>query len=157
MKGFGVVATFVAVVLVACIYFVTTSNDLEWDKVHIKDVGTSSTITQKHLLVFRVCCAAVIWSLNLHLLTDSEGLSITLNDRTGKQKKMQLARLDRFTMFTVWCWTLEGVYFLLTSLVSYLTVSNKLYLLGGMAKPLERVIWVLFEVSRSAFVAHTTD
>jgi hypothetical protein len=143
--GFNSVLGLVVSVVVASLYIILYC-DLEWNKFSLRDIGESQLIGKDALFAYRVCCSIIVWSLSTYLFVDKVGLEITLKDRAGQNKLIKLVGPHRFTMFTLWCWTLEGVYFLCATLWSYIaapTFALPMY----YQQLLARITWVLFEVS----------
>ena len=50
------------------------------------------------------------------IYSDKEGLKIVVALRDGSQKPLHLKYYERLTMFTVWSWILQGIYFAGTSI-----------------------------------------
>jgi hypothetical protein len=142
--GFYSICGLISVVTIASLYTLC-SHDLEWDKLSVSDIGASKVVANDTLLKFRILCAVVIWSLNAYLLLDREGLAMLFKDRDGRNKVIKLIGLPRFSMCTLWCWTLEGLYFVLAAVCSYLTVNGSI-LPSYYQLLLARISWVLFEV-----------
>ena len=106
---------------------------------------TSSVVPPSALLVFRVFCATIIWSLNAFLLFDSGGLKLDVQMRDGTNKKVFLKHGERFTPFTVWCWVCQGLYFGLAVLLS---LSHEGYVDLKQYTPLvSSTAHILFEIS----------
>lgn len=144
--------------------FVLHANDLNFDSINQDQLAStrwktaSQFLTEKNksaaisMLVLRTLMSLVIWSVICYLLIDAEGLRFTMITREGKKQIIHTKHFERFTMFTVWCWSLHGIYFALSAFTSCCTVfSIDIRVLLGVH--LGRVIiiaaWVLFEISFS--------
>jgi hypothetical protein len=86
--------------------------------INIKHIAYSSIISPSLLIVFRIICYLIIFSTSLYIVVDKNGLEIKVSLSSGGMKTLQLNHFQRLTTFTVWCWMLQGLYFLLASLLS---------------------------------------
>lgn len=89
---------------------------------------------------------SVVWSTMMYLLVDTEGLRITVLVR-GETFPVHLKHWRRFTVFTVWCWSLQGAYFALTLASSLALVYPSLAPLLAPSAPVRVLAQMLFEVS----------
>ena len=124
------------------------SSDLGFERVNQFSLGTSNLLNvQFPLLLYRVFCGLTTWSTIFFLLFDRVGLKIDVLTR-GVVHTLHLKHATRFSVFTVWSWVLQGLYFLLACLCT-LSVPSKhnTVLLFTLPKPLLILTQILFEVS----------
>ena len=144
----------VIVLVISSSLFALSIKNLEWDSVSIKSISESNVINSQTIFYYRIICALVVWSLNSYLFFDPKGLVITLMGRDGQMKTLKLLGIQRFTMFTVWCWTAQGFYFVMASICSALSIwhiSVRDIVTNVNYSPivedlLVKGTWVLFEV-----------
>lgn len=146
--GFHDVLGLLIATIVGCKY-ILSKHDLEWDSITPLHVASSDYLNPIYFTAFRVTAGLIVWSLIFYLLFDREGLKITVVTRNGSHKLLHLKHGSRFTVFTVWCWCIQGMYFLLTSLYSIcnlLAFDLSVVLGSPVYNRLALIIWVLFEV-----------
>ncbi len=145
--GFVESISIVTIMLLLCLYAILYEN-MEWDKINLEIVSTSSKLPNTVFLTFRCLFALLIFGTLIHSLTD-EGITINATTREGAIKILKIKHFARLTFFTFWSWTLEGFYFLFTIVLSGSTVFgiNLQYYIGEYwFKRLIELTWVLFEV-----------
>jgi hypothetical protein len=158
--GFLTIFAFATSCAIACYLLIVQNVSFAWDLLENRELMTSSKIVgiSPFLLVFiRSLFGLTIWYLNFSIMLDSEGLKMTVLDRKGGSKVLHLFYLERFTMFTVWSWVLQGIYFLFAILIyayeynifdvfgmiSGGNINNSVILL----KYFTRITWVLYEIN----------
>lgn len=153
-------------ILGACTYGFNTL-DLNFDSVGIADIlqSSSSYLSVDGFGMLRILCGSVIWLTCLHLLVDPTGLTIQVLDTSsakGKKKssavqkasgrkfsKLHLVGIERFTPFTLWCWSLQGWYFGITSIVFVLSKYDPSLLQHWAMPYIANVLLVMYEISFS--------
>lgn len=149
--GFASVLLILILSLTGCWYLIT-HNEMSWDKVDQKELGTSHLLQNPfYFFLFRLSCGLIIWSTCLFLYFDRVGLKINVLTR-GVVHALHLKHASRFSVFTVWCWSLQGIYFFLAclctaSVPAHLGNGGSDGLLFVLPKPLLNLTHVLFEVS----------
>lgn len=95
------------VLILSMLIFVT--QDLEWGRVELHTIGESrlSYISPLTMGIFRLFCAAVVWCSLLFITLTRTPLFLTVMLRNGETKMVSLIHTQRYSMFTVWCWTLQ--------------------------------------------------
>jgi hypothetical protein len=162
--GFPEVFGFCAVMTSAAIYVIISpeySDSMQWTSVNGYHIAASSTmLSSKILFALRLLAIVCHWWSILYIYLDRNGLNVTVLTREGTKKPLHLLHLERFSMFTVWCWTIQGIYFLLAGIHSYHYLYNQtstIPLTLDPTSPLSIVTWVLFELSfASAFMVSAT-
>lgn len=113
------------------------------------EIGTSAYLSQQSLLLIRLCFGIVVWSTCLFLYLDKVGLHVSVLTRDVVYE-MHLKHGHRFTPFTVWCWTLQGFYFLgaiiCTASISELSTSTSNFHYV-VSTSICKLTHILFEVS----------
>lgn len=142
---------FCASIAAYSIYYIYT-NDLQLHDITINNIVSSRVVGTGIIFTYRSLFALVVLVTNSYVLFDSAGLTMTLSTRTGSSVSVHIKHLERFTTFTVWSWTLIGVYFGIVSLCSIITV----YLPGWtVPQLLLQFAWILFEVQFSISILIT--
>jgi len=141
-------------VAISCIgvYITATKLDFQWDLVGFSNLIDSSCpnfVSSDVLLCIRAAFLAIITYTVVFMFVDKEGLRLQLVNPADKLIDVHLFGIQRFSAFTVWSWTLQGVYFLLVTLCA---VADKYSpALKALLAPhqwlLTRLIWGAFEVS----------
>lgn len=149
--GFVEVCALVVFVIGASLYVVVNhSQEMNWAAIDMVTLGSSHYIDSYTFGLLRLFFSLSVLAVNLVLYFDSAGLTLTLMTRDGKQKIFRLFGLERFTMFTVWCWTLEGIYFALAAYCS-LSISTGFSLNNLLGFDIDSkilpVCWVLSEIT----------
>ena len=134
------VISLVVVLSVATSWYITVT-DLGFSAVHLNEVLHSDVVSSQHLAMIRVSFAAVIFSTLYAAINDTKGLEITVSLSSGGFKSVNLKRFERLSTFTMWCWTLQGVYFLMTSLSPVFPPDTL------ESIHVHRICWVLFEIN----------
>ena len=142
---------FILIMLVSFMSFYTIFyQDMQWDKIYLDDIiNVNSQITGidfQGLGLMRLFFFLIILTSCIVLIKDPEGLRINIY-QNSKIVQLHLLRWDRFTMFTVWCWVLQGFYFGLSSYLVLLHNSSSFTL--SRNKILYCTCVVLYEVSFS--------
>jgi hypothetical protein len=125
--------------------------DMQWDKVNLEEVISSHQLTNVQLLCFRLIVTSIIGYTITNMLTDKKGLHLRLVNPKDELLNVHLIGIQRFSPFTCWCWSLQMLYFTLTSLLGLMKQfeiiesSNESQLL----KYTIRLIWSAYEVSFS--------
>lgn len=103
-------------------------NNMNWDKISLINVATSQYITPSQLLFMRLIYTLINIGVTLFIMNDKPLNLSVLKD--GQIKKFTLYGFERFSAFTLWCWLLQGIYFVLVTFCSndYLTNINSTYL-----------------------------
>lgn len=139
MTRFHVIALVVVLSVATCWYI--TATDLGFSAVHLHDILRSDVVSSEHLALMRLTFAVVIVSTLYAAISDKKGLEITVSLSGGGFRTVNLQRFERLSTFTMWCWTLQGVYFFLASLSSVMS-SETLESIH-----VDRICWVLFEIN----------
>lgn len=116
MGLFGSLVTLVFII-VACGY-ILTYKDMEWNTVNLSLVGTSNKLGLPAFTVLRVLCTIICLGSLAWSMVENEGIKIAVKNREGKLIKLHIKHILRLTFFTFWCWAIEGLYFLLATIVS---------------------------------------
>lgn len=103
-----------------------------WTLLHTKDqfsekentalfeyVATGRFVSSQTLAYLRLLPALTVLLSCGYILLEREGLLLTIVNRDGVITPVLLKHWSRFTTFTVLCWTLQGVYFSLSSYLSF--------------------------------------
>jgi hypothetical protein len=141
--GFVKVFAVVLSLLLSSIYFISSTN-LELLSVTPYDIVTSHVTNIQILLGFRIFCLHVVMVTLYVVLTDPIGLVITVPGRGGVLKTVTLHGFERLSTFTVWSWTLIGIYFGLTS---YCGIMNLIGREGDIPLIILQLSWILYELS----------
>lgn len=149
--GFIQVILLILVVIVISIILLL-KYDLNTNELDINMVthSNSSYLTPTHMFISRVIMFFIIsWSC-LYIYFDRKGLDISLFTR-GKVHDITLKHEGRFTAFTVWCWTLQGVYFFfaIISSINHILVEYHQKPIFEMHNEILFITWVIFEISFS--------
>lgn len=150
--GFTNVVLLVITVSALCLYVLLTQK-LEWESISIEDIALGRNIMSEptYFTSIRIFITLMIWASIAFLYFDKVGLNIQVPVR-GKIVPYHLVHSSRFTVFTVWCWVLQGVYFALATTITVLHHLNIdiSSLVGSQgASVLGTVTWVFFELSFS--------
>jgi hypothetical protein len=101
--------------------------------------------------VVRLVFAWIIWTVLLHVILDHSTFEVRTVSALGHQRIVLMRGYERLTMFTVWAWIVQGLYF---SLAAYCSIQRGIqevnglhYILPPMNSTLQRLTWILFEVS----------
>jgi len=138
--------TKILVLLTAAVFtccYLISSLDLEFSDLDLKDAGDSS-VSPWYLLYCRALFFVVALILGLFIYFD-QPISLTVYGMDGQPKKVNIQNYERFGTFTVWCWTLQILYFFLATLASIDFLFEKSY----MSQTLLCVAWILYELSFS--------
>lgn len=109
------------------------------------------------MFLIRLVFCLIIWLVNFYLIIDRKGLDIVALGSDGNPKKVHIVHAERFTAFTMWAWSLQGLYFaslMILYIIDYCNmVSFHIYLLYY----LRLFILITFEISFGiAFMVSTT-
>lgn len=140
-------ATFIAV-LSACFGIIYTQ-DFEWSKISLSIISKSNLVDDVVFSAVRLSFALVVL-ITLILSISDEGLHLEIMNREGKPKPLHVKGFGRLTFFTYWAWIIEGIYFLITgilSLLSYLEIDLSQSLDSRYLSLLLRATWSLYEVN----------
>lgn len=135
-----------AVLFIVTVAYILTAADLGFTTLELTDITTSEFVSSNVLLLIRFIFALVINGSLFHIVTDKNALEITVSLSTGGLKTVKLLGFDRLSTFTLWCWTLQGVYFTLACCCS-LSLSPSSLSSSFPETLLLNVTWVLFEIS----------
>jgi hypothetical protein len=141
--GFLTVFVVVLSLFLSSLYFIF-SIDLELSSVTPYDIVTSSITNIQILLGYRIFCLHVVMITLYIVLTDPIGLVITVPGRGGVLKTVKLHGLERLSTFTVWSWTLIGIYFALTSYCGIMSLIGKE---NNIPLILLQLSWIIYELS----------
>lgn len=148
MGFYSVLALLIVIVISAIVFLALNHAMILWTSDH-KYLVTSSSIEYVddfYLGIIRLFMASVVWFVNYRIITDKVGLTISvILPAEKKAVDIHLAGPDRFATFTIWSWTLLGIYFTLASLYS-LTASNPRSFIQ-QSDTLAYITSILFEVS----------
>lgn len=137
------------IILVAMLATVTTwylfSQDLGFSELQVDDITTSDFVPPSLLLLIRLLFAVVIFASLFYITSDKEGLEVTVSVSTGGLKSVRLTGLERLYTFTIWCWTLQGMYFALAAFCAIFSVAEKEH--SAPVNMIAHITWVLFEIS----------
>ena len=121
-----------------------------WPDQNILRPSSSSKLNSLQLLWFRLFSGVVIWFSCAYIYLDRDGLTLDVATRDKLIKRMVLHGFERFSPFTVWCWSLLGLYFFMVSVAGIADIMNNEILLAiTSSSPYVRMCTVLFEVSFS--------
>jgi hypothetical protein len=95
-----------------------------WNYSSFHSIVESDVLSQESLLQMRLMFGIIIWASCTYVFLDPGGLKITVKDRHGDIKSLHIFGLERFSAFTVWCWSLQGLYFLLTAFATCCTIEQ---------------------------------
>lgn len=95
-------------------------------------------VSEVFLLVYRLCCASIVFWCTLLTVTDPSPLQLRINE-TGKQIK--LVRFGKLITFSQISWMLEGFFFVCASLCHF-----------SKSTLLAKVTLVLFEICASVSI-----
>jgi len=128
--------------------------DLKWETISMEDVYSSDVISTRWLLAWRLFAGSIIWSSLIHLIFDPIGLRLKLlSGNDDRLIDVHLVGLGRFCPFTVWCWTLQGVYFAITIICGMAhefvphILQRDLFFMHRNAQEIASIAWVMFEIS----------
>lgn len=107
-----------------------------------KQVSTSNYISSTYLFWIRFLMACIVWLSSTYVYLDKEGLTITLSKRNGELKTLHILNASRFTMFTMICWLLQGIYFTLSAYCSFAFSFNY-----TVPDTLLMLTWIFYEMS----------
>jgi hypothetical protein len=139
------------VVLVTIGAYILQRLDLKWDLVNadLLSASSSSYVTDKQLLIIRLVYLSIILYSVLFSLFDKKGNVLRVETPEKEIKKVHLIGVQRFSAFTAWCWSLQCLYFLLTSgyTLAKFYSPPALAFLAPFESVLTRVAWGAFEIS----------
>ena len=118
------------------------SLDLQWEMYDLKSIilcNESYNIDARILHYFRLCNFMLMLYTVYHQLCDKEGINLKILQR-GKLRSERIRGMQRFTMFTVWSWNLQLLYFGLSSYLTFIDGGNENFI---------RLCVVLYELSFS--------
>jgi hypothetical protein len=152
--GFLDVAVVASGFVVMAIYVIQTQ-EMEWGLVSMDALGRSHIPGLSPLIfgIIRGLCAISVWAVIVSIITDRQGLTLTVLNLDNTKRAILLKHFERLSPFTVWSWILQGIYFTLTCYCSiYLGIkdqlpSDQIHPLPMMPMILQRIAWVLFEIS----------
>ena len=116
--------------------------DLQWEMYDLKSIilcNESYNIDARILHYFRLCNFMLMLYTVYHQLCDKEGIYLKILQR-GKLRSERIRGMQRFTMFTVWSWNLQLLYFGLSSYLTFIDGGNENFI---------RLCVVLYELSFS--------
>jgi hypothetical protein len=142
---------FCAAITVFSVYYINTE-DLELSNITTSDVVSSRVVDDSIFLTLRSLFALVVLITNSYVLFDKVGLTMTLSTRAGEAVSVHIKHFERFTTFTVWSWTMIGIYFGIVSVCSAMKISSPDW---TVPLPLLQLTWVLFEVQFSVSILIT--
>ena len=122
--------------------YILFTTDLHWEMYSLKSIIECKEIFNMNantLYFFRLCNFSLMMYTVYSQLSDKEGIHLKIVQH-GKLRTERIIGAQRFTMFTVWSWNLQLVYF---GLSSYLTF------IDGKNERLIRLCVVLYELSFS--------
>ena len=121
-----------------------------WPEQNILRPSSSSKLNSLQLLWFRLLAGTVTWFSCAYIYLDRDGLTLDVATRDRKIKRMVLKGFERFSPFTVWCWSLLGLYFFMVSVAGIAEFMHNDMLLAITTSALYvQACTVLFEVSFS--------
>jgi hypothetical protein len=133
--------------------YLLARSPIEYYDVKFEDVAASNLVSDhlkssQILGCLRLMIASVIWYLVFLIYSDKNALKLTLQNQEGKPVLVELKGLGRFATFTVWTWTVQGIYFTLAAAISFSYGNNSLKLMLGesIVQTMIFVCWVLYEV-----------
>lgn len=159
--GLAEIITIYALLISAFGYvFYFHNKEMSWDGISTNDVVESkfSGVPALTLCILRALFAAVIWSSTTYLcigkarfifivafsrnqiqlpMSDRTGLTISVILRNNSKKTIHLHGLERVTMFTVWSWIMQGLFFT-GACLSYFGIGST---------PFVMVVQILYEIS----------
>jgi hypothetical protein len=147
--GFYSVLALLIVVFISAVTFIIFNHELIlWGSDHKYLVASSGIqgVDNFHLGLIRLLMASVVWYVNIRIITDKEMITLSiLLPAEERSIEVHLAGPDRFATFTIWSWTLLGIYLTLASLYS-LTSSNPQSFVQ-QSDTLAYITSILFEIS----------
>ena len=143
--AFAEVALLVGAVIFLCFF---TLGSLPPDTLLLSatDFVSSSFVSVSVLACLRLFVTSIGLAACLFLLLDGEGITVHVLTSQNTTRSIHLKHLDRFTMFTVWCWCVLTLYFfcaLCCSLFAYLAP----HLISMLPPLLLSSTWILFEIA----------
>ena len=146
---FAIVLLFTSVAVYLC-----SEWDLKLGTIALEDVYSSDVISTRWLLVWRLFAGCIIWSSLIHIFFDPVGLRLKLlSGQDDELVDVHLVGIWRFSPFTVWCWTLQGSYFAVTSICGLAhefvphVFQRDLFFMHRHANEIASTAWVMFEIS----------
>lgn len=121
---------------------------MQWGRVGLMELGQTYNpwIPLPVLFAARCAIAIIIWAITFYIASEPKGITISA-DIQGVKTVVILRYLERLTMFTVWAWMLQGVYFVLAAMGSYIALNiNTISNLNDF-QHIPSIAWVLYEVS----------
>jgi hypothetical protein len=94
-----------------CLQFVPTKE--LWPT---QSINESLYLELEQFLMLRIAMGMLIWGTCLYIFFERVGLHLDVATRDGRIKHIVLIGWERFTPFTVWCWSLLGIYHFLVTL-----------------------------------------
>lgn len=98
----------------------------------MQSINQSKYIGPFPLLLLRILMGFLIWGTCLFILVERTGLQLDVALRDGRVKHVVLIGLERFTPFTVWCWSLLGIYHVLVTLAGTAEMLQKYQYVGPL-------------------------
>jgi hypothetical protein len=145
--GFFAVFNVTLLYIIVALYIIFTK-DMQWGRVGLIELGQTYNpwIPLPVLFALRCSIAVFIWGIIFYLVSEPKGIAITAEVQ-GVKTIVLLRYFERLTMFTVWAWVLQGFYFVLAALGSYLAMNINSVVNLHHFKDIPSIAWVLYEVS----------
>ena len=153
--GFATIFYFAIFLFASSLYLIYTMN-MNWSSCQLFSINESIQNTlineSPYICLFRIFAALIHWVSMLYILFDRDGLKINVLMRNGSLKLLHLKHIERFTPFTVWCWSVQGFYFGIVSLLSLIRIYYSSILATNISANgyLCSFLWILFEISFTA-------
>lgn len=141
----GHVLALVALLTVATSEYLRTA-DLGFSRLRFEDISESDVVSPLMLCLIRLSFSSVVFVSLYYVVSDKEGLEVTVSSSDGALQTITLKHLERLSTFTMWCWTLQGFYFLFAAISTAVS-----HLGGGRAlsslQAFKITCWISFEIS----------
>jgi hypothetical protein len=108
--------------------------------------GESPLLPASSMILVRASFAVVIFSAAIYQYFEKQSIPVDLSHGNGITKRLYIRPRDRFCMFTMWAWLIQGVYYTSAAFVGYQEMMN--------ATPMKDVndsstvvVQIMFEIS----------
>jgi hypothetical protein len=122
----GVLALVLAVSFASIAILVVNSNGPNQTRRDGTDIsiGESSLLSMSSLILVRASFAAVIFSAAIYQYFEKQSIPVDLSHGNGITKRLYIRPRDRFCMFTMWAWLIQGIYYTSAVVIGYRQMTN---------------------------------
>eukprot|EP01041_Mallomonas_annulata_P001985 gene1985-3862_t len=142
MGFFSVFTLLVGITTISITLLLT--KDLQWTGLSLENTANSTVISPQILGSIRVFMFVAALGIGLYIYFDHP-ITLTVTVRDGLTKKVSIKNGDRFAAFTLWCWSLQIIYFGLATSCSI----DFLFMKSNISHPLLCLTWVIYEIAFS--------